>query len=124
MGPARRAHHPKVRNGCSSCSPRTGAQTVREPRPSKSSDALRLLPYLSAYGQKLWAMVCSYFVVSPSDSWAMNYNQLAVNDFARFRKGVLRSSRSPREAIYAEAAWIVLYNPIVLYDDVGGGCRG
>jgi hypothetical protein len=45
-------------------------------------------------------------------------------DFARFRNRALRSSRSPREAIYAEAAWIVLYNPVVLYHDVGGGCRG
>jgi hypothetical protein len=54
----------------------------------------------------------------------MNYNYLAVNDFSRFKNRALRSSRSPREAIYAEAAWIVLYNPIVLYVNVGGGRRG
>jgi hypothetical protein len=35
MGPARRAHHPKIRNGGSGCNPRTGAQAVGEPRPTK-----------------------------------------------------------------------------------------
>jgi hypothetical protein len=63
--------------------------------------------------------------IAPTESASQARQRSTVpTDFSRFKNGVLRSSRSPREAIYAEAAWIVLYNPIVLYHDVGGGCRG
>jgi len=44
-----RAGHPKIRNGCSGCSPRTGTQTVREPRLTKLRLS-SLSPYLAAYG--------------------------------------------------------------------------
>jgi hypothetical protein len=85
------------------------------------SDRQRSLPYLRLSLFSFLGVLSRFS--APTVGLASEAALQGSDRFCSFSERGPESMVVPREAIYAEAAWIVLCNPIGFYDGVGGAGR-